>query len=459
MLLTLLIFLPVITCMFWMLINTLMASRTDYFKPVLLVLLGSGMYLFTDSCYDDMRSSYSLLASSGLAAQFFAPCMIPLVIRYLRRMVFKNYTPDYMDSLWLLVPTVTLTGGALLYALCGQGEIIAFTERLYNEGSSVAASYKGSLIYYYYLWTNILFRVVIGVQILILLLNIVHIVKHLQPRFSDFILFLKGQGSIRVAALQVYNTITILVILFPKMLIMRDTLQHMPWLPALLGLVITYEVSKFAFFALFSSKEKINVEEIKYAFRYNYRSDRKAEAVETMMGQLVDEAEDEALQRIRMKLGTTEIPETWDELENKEETNPEDVHKTVENIFNAMSSSWDENSLLSRFQKLMVEEQMFLQPKLSIGEIAERLHTNKTYISKLVNNTYNLGFPELVNTLRVDYAEQYILNHRDAKQDKIAEECGFLSASSFNIMFKKITGMTPKVWIATIDKQKKAERK
>ena len=68
----------------------------------------------------------------------------------------------------------------------------------------------------------------------------------------------------------------------------------------------------------------------------------------------------------------------------------------------------------------------------------------------MVNNTYNLGFPELINTLRVDYAEQYILAHQNAKQEEIAAECGFLSASSFNTTFKKVTGITPKVWIASV---------
>jgi len=101
----------------------------------------------------------------------------------------------------------------------------------------------------------------------------------------------------------------------------------------------------------------------------------------------------------------------------------------------------------------MMDEQLFLQPKLTLDDVADRLCSNKTYVSRMVNNAYNLGFPELINTLRVDYAEQYILSHREAKQDQIAENCGFLSASSFNTIFKKVTGMTPKVWIASLDRQ------
>ena len=53
----------------------------------------------------------------------------------------------------------------------------------------------------------------------------------------------------------------------------------------------------------------------------------------------------------------------------------------------------------------------------------------------------------------MDYAEQYIVAHRDAKQAEIATACGFISASSFNNTFKKVTGMTPKIWLATFDHQ------
>ena len=42
----------------------------------------------------------------------------------------------------------------------------------------------------------------------------------------------------------------------------------------------------------------------------------------------------------------------------------------------------------------------------------------------------------------------YIRAHTDANQEEIAKACGFLSASSFNSTFKRITGYTPKVWAA-----------
>lgn len=45
----------------------------------------------------------------------------------------------------------------------------------------------------------------------------------------------------------------------------------------------------------------------------------------------------------------------------------------------------------------MQQERLYLQPSLTLSDVAERLHTNKTYVSKMVNQTYKMGFPELLN--------------------------------------------------------------
>ncbi|MCQ2146161.1 MAG: helix-turn-helix domain-containing protein [Bacteroidales bacterium] len=112
-------------------------------------------------------------------------------------------------------------------------------------------------------------------------------------------------------------------------------------------------------------------------------------------------------------------------------------------------SEADENSLRHKFENYIIASQKFLTPGLTMGDIAKALDTNRTYISQLVNQTYGMTFPEFLNNLRIDYAEQYILHNREASQQEIAHACGFPSASSFNVTFKKITGVTPKIWLAT----------
>jgi AraC-like DNA-binding protein len=160
---------------------------------------------------------------------------------------------------------------------------------------------------------------------------------------------------------------------------------------------------------------------------------------EDLMEELMEDAEQDALTRLQNKIG---------ENIHMDNMAPRELAQVKEKLFQTMASSWDD-SLLTRFQTLILNDQLFLQPSLSLADVAEKLHTNKTYVSKMVNNAYNMSFPELLNILRIDYAEQYILNHPDAKQAEIAQVCGFLSASSFNNMFKKVTGLTPKMWLAT----------
>ena len=116
---------------------------------------------------------------------------------------------------------------------------------------------------------------------------------------------------------------------------------------------------------------------------------------------------------------------------------------------NAHLSLADEENLRIRFEDLIVTEQLFLKQGIRISDIASMLDTNRTYVSRLVNTTYNMSFSDYINTLRIDYAEQYLIHNRDAKQSDIAAACGFPNASAFNNVFKKITGVTPKIWLAT----------
>ena len=214
-----------------------------------------------------------------------------------------------------------------------------------------------------------------------------------------------------------------------------------------ISFLICFSMFAVAYIALFGSKKTLTRKEMSNGWRYNFNVHNKQEIVEEMMADLLEDAEEEALLHIQAKIG---------ENLHVEEIRGEDVitePARAEHLFSTVAKSWEEDELFKRFQHLMVEEKIFLQPKLTLNDVADMLESNTTYISKMVNNAYNLGFPELVNTLRIDYAEQYILTHKGAKQDEIATRCGFLSASSFNTIFKRITGVTPKIWVASAELQ------
>lgn len=99
--------------------------------------------------------------------------------------------------------------------------------------------------------------------------------------------------------------------------------------------------------------------------------------------------------------------------------------------------------LSTDFQRLVIEHSAFLEPHLTVTEVARRLQTNKTYVSKLVNELYGMPFPDLINTLRIRHAQAYREEHPGARQQELAAACGFSSVSFFNRVYKKVTGVPP----------------
>lgn len=213
------------------------------------------------------------------------------------------------------------------------------------------------------------------------------------------------------------------------------------WVPVLLSALFALTVNFWAFYALFGAKEFIDRKTIRTAFRFNYSDKDKSALSEHAILEMSQNLNAQDMSNVLGRIGTQGNIATLREAGTLAGT-----PSLASTLFNAVSKTWEDQSLVSRFQHIMIDEQFFLQPGLTIGDIAERLHTNKNYISRMVNQTYNMGFPEVLNILRIDYAEQFITTHKDLNQDEIAKACGFVSATYFNSTFKRITGYTPKVW-------------
>ena len=206
--------------------------------------------------------------------------------------------------------------------------------------------------------------------------------------------------------LQTYSIFPATLCFIVKITLFKDFTDTHLGFTILINFLLSISFLFYFFPTLFSVNKTISMKQFGHAFLYNYGKKSKTEVVEAIINELVEEAEEAALRRIQDKIGASLSDEELKEM-------PQNLAST---LFTAVSDSWEEDSLMSRFQHLMIDEQLFLQAGLTLQDVADKLNSNKTYISKLVNNTYNLGFPELINILRVDYAEQYIMSHRDAIQ-------------------------------------------
>ena len=106
-----------------------------------------------------------------------------------------------------------------------------------------------------------------------------------------------------------------------------------------------------------------------------------------------------------------------------------------------------EKHIASQLPKTMEEKKLYLNPKLSIVDIAVALGTNKTYLSDYLNNTLKLTFNDFVNQFRVKEACR-IIDSMTASDKRtmvdVATKSGFNSISSFNRYFSKIQGTSPR---------------
>ncbi len=110
----------------------------------------------------------------------------------------------------------------------------------------------------------------------------------------------------------------------------------------------------------------------------------------------------------------------------------------------ADGTRWSE--LQSAFEQLLAREQSFLQCNLRLDDVARIMHTNRTYISRMINESYGCSFSDIINRHRILHAQRLIRNDHQLSQEQIAEQSGFTTAPSFSRMFKQQTGLTYREW-------------
>lgn len=109
----------------------------------------------------------------------------------------------------------------------------------------------------------------------------------------------------------------------------------------------------------------------------------------------------------------------------------------------------DELQLYLALEKLLEEEKLYLDPDLSLRQLADQLATNTKYLSQVVNHLASCNFQQYLNTFRIKEVQKKILNkdYGNLTLFGIALQCGFKNKSTFYKVFKEIAGVTPKEYI------------
>jgi len=94
------------------------------------------------------------------------------------------------------------------------------------------------------------------------------------------------------------------------------------------------------------------------------------------------------------------------------------------------------------------DEGWWRQPGLSLAEVAQRLGTNESYVSRAFNQGLGRNFNGAINAMRVDAVQAGMRDDPAAELLTLGLDCGFSSKASFNRVFREQTGMSPSAWRA-----------
>lgn len=104
---------------------------------------------------------------------------------------------------------------------------------------------------------------------------------------------------------------------------------------------------------------------------------------------------------------------------------------------------------LERLELVMQEAQPYLNPGLSLSELAEQVQLPSHQLSKVINDGFEKNFFDFVNGYRIEAFKERIRSsaHRERTILSLALEAGFNSKTAFNRAFKKHTGQTPREFL------------
>jgi AraC-like DNA-binding protein len=136
-----------------------------------------------------------------------------------------------------------------------------------------------------------------------------------------------------------------------------------------------------------------------------------------------------------------------------EEDRAKDVVTSLEEDNSYIIDDEKVEEILSKLNKLE-EKKYYLRQDCTLHNMAKKLKTNTSYLSKIINTHLNKSFSTYINELRINFVVIELKNNKRLRSYSIkgvAEDVGYKNGDSFARAFKAFTGITPSVYIKKIN--------
>lgn len=122
-------------------------------------------------------------------------------------------------------------------------------------------------------------------------------------------------------------------------------------------------------------------------------------------------------------------------------------NRLVERVSYDISDPLDQQDrmVINALQLSLERDKLYLNPNLTLQDLARVVGTNKSKLSFVINNYLKQNFASLLNRYRIREAIQLLSDSRyyEYKIEAIGEMCGYSNRQVFHAAFKKAMGITP----------------
>lgn len=129
------------------------------------------------------------------------------------------------------------------------------------------------------------------------------------------------------------------------------------------------------------------------------------------------------------------------------------VEEIAEGVATALNPDTKvDESFKSKLHDIVAKKKIWMNPTISLAELATKIGTNRTYLSNYLNTELNTTFSDYINSFRIQEACKLLENGDVKSYEAIFVHCGFNSLSTFKRAFMKVMNMTPAAYAASKSK-------
>lgn len=121
-----------------------------------------------------------------------------------------------------------------------------------------------------------------------------------------------------------------------------------------------------------------------------------------------------------------------------------EIRETAQAVYvSSTLANVDCDAVLAKLDTLMRADKVYVDPDLSLPNLAERLALSTHQLSELINGQLGKGFSRYLREQRIDAAKAMLCAEPSASVLSVGLSVGFTSQSNFYEAFREIEGMTP----------------